>query len=160
MSDRRRLQGAVLLLGALVFYVLLERRGIGFHWTPLVLGCVYLVAAALGGPRGSYWSTAVVLVLFGLGPVAVYEYDLDVTAPAAYVVCLGLAVLLAAQLEQRGVAVTPTAVGGTILALGVVYALQSRVDAVENPLTYAVALAAVGTARVVAGGGHRRRPRR
>ena len=160
MRDRRRLQGAVLLAGAVVFYVLLDRRGIGFHWTPLVLGLVYLVAAALGGPRGSYWSTAVVLVLFGLGPVAVYEYELDVTAAAAYVVCLGLVVLVAAQLEERGVAITPTALGATILVLGVVYALQARVDAVEDPLAYAIALAAIGAARLVAGGGTRAKRRR
>lgn len=150
--DTRRLQGAVLLAGAVVFYVLLERADIGFHWTPLVLGLVYLVAALLGGPGGSYWSTAIVLTVFGLGPVARFEYDADFSVASIYVVALGLAVLLAAQLAERGFAITQTAVGATIVALGVVFAFQGKLDVVSEPLLYAGFLAAVGTARLVAGG--------
>ena len=147
----RRLQGAILLVGAGVFYALLSSAGaeIGFHWTPLVLGAVYLVAAAVGGPNGSYWSTAVVLAVFGIAPVAYYEYGADVTAASSYVVALGAAVLLTAQMGERGFAVTSTAVGATILALGVVYAAQTHFDVVTEPALYAGLLAAVGLVRIV-----------
>jgi len=147
MTSRRR-QGAVLLAGAAVTYVLLGPAGLGFHWTPLVIGLAYLAAALAGGRRGSYWSTAVVLSVFGLGPVAIFALEVDVTQAAAYTVCLGLAVLLAAQLAERGWAISATAVGAVILALGVVYALQPEVELVEEPAVYAVALAVVGALRL------------
>lgn len=147
--DARRLQGAVLLAGAVVAFLLLDRAAIGFHWTPLVLGAVYLVAALLGGPRGSYWSTAVVLVVFGLGPVARFEYEVDLAVAALYVAALGVAVLLAAQMAGRGFAITMTAVGATIIALGVLLALQPELELITEPLLYAGFLAAVGLVRVV-----------
>lgn len=150
--DARRLQGAVLLAGAVVFYLLLDRADIGFHWTPFVLGAIYLVAAVIGGPRGSYWSTAVVLTIFGLGPIARFEYAADFSAASLYVVALGLAVLVAGQLAERGFAITTTAVGATILALGVVFAEQTHLEVVTEPLLYSGLLAAVGIARLVAGG--------
>lgn len=150
--DARRLQGAVLLAGAVVFYLLLDRADIGFHWTPFVLGAIYLVAAVIGGPRGSYWSTAVVLTIFGLGPIARFEYAADFSAASLYVVALGLAVLVAGQLAERGFAITTTAVGATILALGVVFAEQTHLEVVTEPLLYSGLLAVVGIARLVAGG--------
>ena len=149
----RRLQGAVLLAGAVVTYLLLDRAAIGFHWTPFVLGVVYLLAALVGGPGGSYWSTAVVLTIFGLAPVARFEEAIDLSAASLYVIALGAAVLLAAQMAERGFAITATAVGATILALGVVFAAQEDVDLVTEPLTYAAFLAVVGIVRLAAGGG-------
>ena len=86
--------------------------------------------------------------MFGLGPVAIFALEVDVTQAAAYTVCLGLAVLLAAQLAERGRAMSATAVGAVILALGVVYALQPEVELVEEPAVYAVALAVVGALRL------------
>lgn len=155
----RRLQGAILLVGAAVFYALLSDAGaaIGFHWTPLVIGAVYLVAAAVGGRNGSYWSTAVVLTVFGIAPVAYYEYGADFSAASLYVVALGAAVLLAAQMGERGFAVSPTAVGATILALGVVYAEQTKLDVVMEPALYAGLLAAVGLVRIATGSQRGRR---
>ena len=147
--NARRLQGAVLLAGAVVTFLLLDTAQIGFHWTPLIVGAVYLVAALVGGPRGSYWSTAVVLVVFGLGPVARFEYEVDLSVASIYVVALGVAVLLAAQMAERAFAITMTAVGATILALGVVFALQPELDVITEPLLYAGFLAAVGLVRVV-----------
>lgn len=126
----------------------------GFHWTPFLLGLVYVAAATPGGPAGSYWPTAIVLTGFGVGPLAIFELEVDVTQAAAYVVCLGLAVLVAAALAGRGWAVSATGVGAAILALGVVYALQPRVALVEEPAAYAVALAAAGCLRL-AGVGRR-----
>lgn len=149
--SRRRLQGLVLLAGAAATWLLLDTAGIGFHWTPLVLGVAYLVAAGLGGRRGSYWSTAVVLTVFGLGPVARFEYEVDLSVASIYVVVLGLAVLLAAQLAERGWAITQTAVGATILALGVLFALQTELDVITEPGLYAGFLAAVGLLRLARG---------
>lgn len=151
--NARRIQGAVLLAGAVVTYLLLERAEVGFHWTPFILGVVYLVAALVGGPGGSYWSTAVVLTVFGLGPIARFEYQADFSAGSLYVIALGAAVLLAAQMAERGFAITATAVGATILALGVVFAEQTHLDVVTDPLLYAGFLALVGVVRLAGGGG-------
>lgn len=155
----RRIQGAILLAGAAVFYALLSDTGanIGFHWTPFVVGAVYLVAAAVGGPNGSYWSTAVVLTVFGIAPVAFYEYGVDFSAASLYVVALGAAVLLAAQMGEHGFAVSPTAVGATILAVGVVYAEQTHLDVITEPALYAGLLAAVGVIRLATGSRRGRR---
>lgn len=149
--DARRLQGAVVVAGALATYLLLDGADIGFHWTPFVLGVVYLLAALVGGPGGSYWSTAVVLVVFGLGPVARFEYEVDASAASLYVVALGAAVLLAAQMAQRGFAITMTAVAITILALGLVFTQQTHLDVVTEPELYAGLLAAVGAVRLARG---------
>ncbi len=140
----------MLLLGAAVFYALLSTDGadLGFHWTPLVIGGIFLVAAAIGGPQGSYWSTALVLTVFGIAPVAAFEYGADYSAASLYVVALGAAVLLGAVLEERGFAVTATAVGATILALGLVYTQQGKVDLVTDPLLYTGYLAVVGAFRL------------
>ncbi len=147
----RRLQGVALVAGAAVFYAILGFADVGFHWTPLVLGVVYLVAALVGGPQGSYWSTAVVLTVFGLGPVARFAWNVDASAASLYVIALGLAVLVAAQLAARQVAITPTAVGATILALGVVFSLQTHLGLIEEPWPYAALLAVVGGVRLAVG---------
>jgi hypothetical protein len=148
-----RLQGGVLLIGAVVFYLLLAADGadVGFHWTPLVLGGVYLAAALLGGRSGSYWSTAVALVGFGLGPVAYYEYHADFSAGSLYVVAIGLAVLATEGLMRARFAVTTGAVGATILAAGILFAEQTHLDVITDPKLYAGLLAAVGVVRVVTG---------
>lgn len=43
--DQRRLHGAILIAGAAGFYAILGLADVGFHWTPIVIGLVYLVAA-------------------------------------------------------------------------------------------------------------------
>lgn len=151
--DRPRLQGLVLLVGAGVFLALLSDggAGLGFHWTPVVLGAVYLVAALLGGPRGSYWATAVTLLAFGLGPVARFTFHANFSVASLYVVALGLTVLAADLLRRRGVAISQVGVGATILAVGVVFAEQTHLDVVEKPGLYTAALAAVGVLRLVLG---------
>lgn len=162
-----RLQGAVLVAGAVVFYLLLSADGadIGFYWTPLVLGAVYLVAALLGGRDGSYWSTAVALVGFGLGPVARFRYHADFSAASLYVVAIGATVLVCAALIRAGFAMTTEAVGATILVAGLVFAEQTHLSVVTDPKLYAGLLLAVGLLRLAAGqridpaGGPRRRRR-
>lgn len=151
--DRPRLQGAVLLLGALAYVALLSDggAGLGFHWTPFVVGAVYLVAALVGGRRGSYWATAVTLLVFGLGPVARFTFHADFSVASIYVVALGLAVLAADGLRRHGVAVSERGVGATILALGLVFAEQTHLAVVEEPGLYAALLAAVGGVRLAVG---------
>ena len=58
---------------------------------------------------------------------------------------------MAGQLEDRGFALTQTAVGATILAAGVVFSLQTHFDVITEPALYAGFLAAVGVVRVAAG---------
>lgn len=151
--DRPRLQGLVLLAGAAVTLALLSEggAGLGFHWTPFVLGAVYLAAALVGGRRGSYWATGVTLAVFGLGPVARFTFHADVSAASLDVIALGLAVLGADALRRRGVAISQLAVGATILALGVVFAAQTHLGVIERPGLYAALLAVVGALRLALG---------
>jgi hypothetical protein len=143
-----RAQGAVLLAGAALL-ILIDPA---LHWVPLALGLAYLAAAALGGPAGSYWSTAVVLTAWGIGPVLIFAFDVrDVSQAALYLVCVGAGATVAAALAERGFAITLPAVGATILAAGVVFALQPHVEAVRTTSTYAIALALVGALRLAAG---------
>jgi hypothetical protein len=144
-----RLQGAVLLAGAALL-LLLDPE---LHWVPLLLGLPYLAAAALGGPRGSYWSTAIVLTAWGIGPVVFFEAEWrEVSQAALYLVCVGAGGLVAALLAERaGFAITAVAISATVLGAGLVYALQPHVEAVEEPVTYGIALAAVGALRLALG---------
>ena len=65
--------------------------------------------------------------------------------------------LVAGLLAERGFAITQTAVGATILAAGVVFAEQTHLAIVTEPLLYTGGLAAVGLIRLVGGGSAPRR---
>lgn len=150
----RRTQGLILLVGAALTFLLVGEpsdrdAALGFHWLPLVLGVTYLVAAFAGGRKGSYWSTAIPLTAFGLGSVAVFEYELDVSLAATETTLVGAGVLLCGLLAERGWSIRQAAVGATVLATGAIYALQPHVELVERPVAYAVALGLVGLVRVV-----------
>jgi len=82
VSPRRR-QGAVLVGGAALAYLVLAVGSLPFFWTPLLLGLVYLAAAGSAGPRGSYWATGVLLTAWGLGVVALGERWVTGLDPAA-----------------------------------------------------------------------------
>jgi len=62
-------QGCAMLGGALVFAVIVGPGPDRFYLTPLGIGLVYLLAAAVGGRRGGYWATATVLVGWGAAVV-------------------------------------------------------------------------------------------
>lgn len=162
MSPRRR-QGAVLVGGAALLYVVLELGSLPFFWTPLLLGLAYLAAAASAGPRGAYWATGVVFTVWGLGVVALGErWVTDVDPAAGYLVAIGFGALVAAGLGRAGYAIELLGVAAAVFAAGLAFLLAARVDALGEATTYAAALAVVGLARLAGPerGGARRPTRR
>jgi len=158
VSARRR-QGAVLVGGAVLLYLLLDVGSLPFFWLPLIVGLVYVGAAASAGPRGSYWATGVVLAGWGLGVVGLGErWVTDVDPAAGYLVAIGAGALAAAGLARAGYAVELPGVAATVFAAGLFFLLADRVDALGEPATYAAALAVVGLVRLA--GPERGRSRR
>jgi len=149
VPPRTRVARGVALLVAAALYALLVDGVLDFTWTPFLLGLAYLAAAAVGGPRGGLWSTATVLLGWGLGVLVVFQTGLEVQRAAAEVTGVGLGVLAAAALAARGFSVDLVGVGATIVLAGAVFLLQGHVDAVTEPWPYAVLLAAVGAANLV-----------
>ncbi len=147
MSPRRR-QGAALIAGAALLYLLVEAGDLAFHWTPLLIGLTYLVAAALGGRGGSYWATACVITGWGAGVALLAERDLDVTLQAGYLLAAGAGALAAALLERAGYAVEALGIAAALVVAGLVYALEPRVEAFGRASTYAAAVAVVGLVRL------------
>lgn len=147
MSPRRR-QGAALIAGAALVYVLVEVGDLRFYWTPLLLGLTYLLAAGLGGPDGSYWSTACVITGWGLGVVLLAERDLGVPAEAGYLLAAGAGALAAALLERAGYAVDALGIAASLVLAGAIYALEPRIEAFGRASTYAAAVAVVGLIRL------------
>jgi len=156
MADKpaslRLRQGLILLAGALVFELLVGNGGgRDFYWTPLALGLAYLAAALLGGRRGGYWPTALVLVSWGAAVIWVARTRPDLDTSGVYLAAVGIGAVVAVVLARRGVRVDPLGVAGTIAAAGLVLAVSSRWDRLTDQRTYAVALGAVGLFNVVAG---------
>jgi len=147
MSPRRR-QGAVLIAGAALLYVLAEVGDLAFEWTPLLVGLAYLAAAVAGGRRGSYWATACVITGWGAGVVLLAERDLGVSAEAGYLLAAGAGALAAALLERAGYAADALAIAAALVIAGAIYALEPRIDALARAPTYAAAVAVVGLIRL------------
>lgn len=147
MSPRRR-QGAVLIAGAVLLYVLVEIDDLEFHWTPLLIGLAYLAAAAAGGRSGSYWATACVGAGWGAGVVLLAERDVGVTAEAGYLLAAGTGALAGALLEGGGYAIDALGLAAAVVLAGAIYALEPRVEAMGRASTFAAALAVVGLVRL------------
>ncbi len=135
-------RAGVLGLGA-VAYALLVGGPLDFVWTPFVLGVVYLVAAAAGGPEGGLWATACVLLGWGLGVLLWSQTDVEVERSAAEVFGVGLGVTAAAVLARRGFASEFTGAGATVLFAGAVFLFGRSVDVVTEWWPYALLLALV-----------------
>lgn len=148
----RIIQGLLLLAGAGLLEFAVGGDRIAFHWTPLILGLTYLVAALVDGPRGGYWATA--LALSGWGLAVAYLGEVrppDVDVAGAYLAGVGLAGVAAAVLRGRGVALSDVGFALTVAGAGLVLALSPRFEALVDATTYAIALGAVGIVNVVAG---------
>lgn len=145
--SRRRLQGAPLVAGAIVLYLLVEAGDARFHWTPLVLGLAYLAAAAMGGPRGSYWATATVITAWGAGVALLAEADTGIATAPGYLLAIGAGALVAALLERRGFAVDALGVACAVLLAGAFFALQPH-EPFRDAWLYAAAVALVGVIRL------------
>ena len=148
MSPRRR-QGAVLIAGGAFLYLLTEIGSLAFAYVPLLVGLAYLAAAAVGGRRGSYWATALVICGWGIAVVGLYERVItDVPVGGAYLTGAGAGAVLAALLARAGYAVDALGIAAAVLLAGLLYALAPRADALESAATYAAALAVVGLVRL------------
>ena len=147
MTPRRR-QGAVLIAGAALLYVLVEIGDLEFHWTPLLIGLAYLAAAAAGGRSGSYWATACVITGWGAGVVLLAERDVGVTPEAGYLLAAGAGALAGALLERGGYAVDALGLAAAVVLAWAIYALEPRVDALARASTFAAALAVIGLIRL------------
>jgi hypothetical protein len=145
----RRRQGAALIAGAALLYLLEAVGDLSFYWTPLLIGLTYLVAAALGGPRGSYWATAIVLTAWGAGVLLLHERTIDVSVQSGYLLAVGVGATVAALLDRGGYAVDALGVAATILLAGLVFALQPQADALSRASTYAALVAVVGLVRLL-----------
>ncbi len=139
----RARRGAVLLAGAGA-YAALVYGPLEFVWTALLLGLVYLAAAAAGGPRGGLWATGCALTGWGLGEVLVAEGVVEASRAALAVAGAGAGVVATALLARRGFAADPVGAGAALVAGGLVYALSGTVELVTEPWPYAALLAAVG----------------
>ncbi len=145
-------QGLILLVGALVFAVVTGRAGDRFYLTPLGLGLVYLLAAVVGGRRGGYWATAVVLVGWGAAVVWAQRGRPDLDLAGLYLLGAGIGATVGVLLSRRGFVVDPLGLTVTIMLAGLLLALASRWPQVlEESRTYALLVGLVGVANVVAG---------
>ncbi len=144
--DVRIKQGVALLAGAGLLQLVVASGPLSFFWTPCFVGIAYLAAALAGGPRGGYWSTAVVFLTFGLTVGLLAENrGLDVRVPAAYLAAMGLAAMLGALLRRRGFVLDLMGVGGAIFLAGLFYGLDRYwVTVLGRADTYAALIALVG----------------
>jgi len=148
----RVIQGLLLCAGAALLQLSAGTDRIEFFWTPLIIGVTYLLAAAVDGPCGGYWATALALSGWGLAVAYLGEVrPLDVDVAGAYLVGVGLAALAAAALRRRGFAVSDTGLALTIVGAGLLLALSPRADALVDATTYAIAVGLVGVLNVAAG---------
>lgn len=142
-------QGAIFLGGALV-YALLVRTILDFDWTPLLLGTVYLLAALAGGRDGGFWPTALVLLGWGIGVLAVRVAELELYEPGAHLAGAGAGILVAALLARAGrIEADPAGLGATALAGGLVLALVPHVEVFGEFGLYVLLLGLVGALNVM-----------
>ena len=144
-------QGLALLLGAVIFAVIVGPEPGRFYLTPLGLGLVYLLAAGVGGRRGGYWATAIVLLAWGAAVVWLRESRPDLDTAGVYMVAVGLGAAVGILAARRGVAVDPLGLAGTIVLAGLSLAFASRWDLLVDAQFYGLLVGLVGLVNAVAG---------
>ena len=150
-AEMRLRQGLALLAGALAIALVLDADGSRFYLTPFAVGLTYLVAAALGGRRGGYWATAVVLVGWGVAVIVVRQAQPELDTAGLYLAGAGAGATIGMALRRAGFDVDPLGAAATVLAAGLILAFAPQSDVLEDSRTYAVLIGAVGLANVVAG---------
>jgi len=144
-------RGAVLLAGAAVLVGLVRGAGLRFYWVPLVLGLVYLVAAAASRSRGTLWGPGWVLAAVGLTealwfqahrPADSFEFA-ELTLLAA-----GTGAVLAAGMRAVGVEVSAMSLALAVLLTGAFNVAEAKAVAhvAGNVWLYAGLLALWGAA--------------
>ena len=138
------------MIGAVVIVLAIGGSHSGFYWTPLSLGLTYLVGAAVGGPRGSYWATAVVLVGWGTAVVIVRQFNPDLDTAGLYLLGAGVGATAGMMLAGRGFAVSPIGMTLTVAVGGLVLSFEPRDSALLGDARfYAVLIGVVGAANLV-----------
>lgn len=145
-------QGVALLAAGVVFVLIVGDSADRFYLTPLGIGLAYLLAAALGGRRGGYWATAVVLVGWGAAVLWAHEGRPDLDIAGMYLAGAGLGVVVGVLLSRAGFAVNPLGLAATVMAGGLLLALSGQwPDVIEEARIYGVLVGIVGLANVIAG---------
>jgi hypothetical protein len=148
-------QGVILISGAVVIVLAIGGSHSGFYWTPLTLGLTYLVGAAAGGRRGSYWATAVVLVGWGTAVVIVRQFSPDLDLAGLYLLGAGVGATVGMVLAGRGFAVSPIGMTLTVAVGGLVLSFEPRDSALLGDARfYAVLIGAVGAANLLMAARH------
>ncbi len=145
-------QGLAMLAGAVVFALVVGAAADRFYLTPLGLGLIYLAAAVLGGRRGGYWATTVVLLGWGAAVYWAQKGRPDLDLAGLYLAGAGLGVTVGAVLSRQGFAVDPLGLGVTVALAGALLALSAQwPQVIEEARVYALLVGLVGLANVVAG---------
>ncbi len=142
-------RAAVLFAGAAAMAVAISPGPLPFYWTPLFAGVVYLAVVVLGGRGDGYWSAALVVACWGVTVVSISAWDLPIRVPAAYMVSVGVAAIVAGALQKRGFAVSLTSVGSAAVVSGLFYALDRYWVILGRARTYAALLALWGAMELV-----------
>ena len=147
-ATARRLRGAVLLVGAAAIAGLVEGGLLDYYTFPLLLGLVYLAAAAISRSRGTLWGPGLVTSIVGLAIALWFGAGRggdSFQLLALTVMALGLGGVLAAVLGQlRGLVITPMSVALPVLLFGAFSLLeQQRVEPVTGSTWVYVALLAL-----------------
>jgi len=150
-SPHRLRQGLALLVGAVIFALVVGPDPGRFYLTPLGLGLIYLVAAALGGRRGGYWATAVVLVAWGLAIVYLREARPELDTAGVYMAAVGVGAVAGVLLARGGFAVDALGLAATIALAGLSLAFAGQLDLLVEARAYALLVGLVGLVNVVAG---------
>lgn len=144
-------QGLALLVGAVVFVAVVGPEPDRFYLTPLGLGLVYLAAAAVGGRRGGYWATAIVLVAWGASVVWIREGRPDLDTAGVYMAAAGAGAVAGMLLARRGFAVDALGLAATIALAGLALAFAEQWDALVEARAYALLVGLVGLVNAVWG---------
>jgi hypothetical protein len=143
-------QGVILIIGAIVIALAIGGSHSGFYWTPLSLGLIYLVGAAAGGPRGSYWATAVVLVGWGTAVVIVRQFSPDLDTAGLYLLGAGVGATVGMVLAGHGFAVSPIGMALTVAVGGLVLSVEPRDSALLGDARfYALLIGVVGAVNLL-----------
>ncbi|MBA3248715.1 MAG: hypothetical protein H0T66_00025 [Geodermatophilaceae bacterium] len=122
----RRWRWVPVLLGALVLILAVEPvGGVPFYSTPLILGLVYLAAAAVGGRRATLWAPGLVITVWGAAVVAVFSDTISADFTAVAITALGVGATAAALLGRIGFGVDALSVGLSVLFAGLTQLIAS-----------------------------------
>jgi hypothetical protein len=145
-----RLNQAILLLAGALFLVFIVAPEDGrFYWTPLTIGLAYLGAAVAGGRDGGHWATACALTGWGAAVVLAGAARPDLDVSGLYLVGAGLGIVAGLLLQRAGFEVNTVGLAGTIAVAGLILALTTQADVLEDARTYAAAMGLVAIVNVV-----------